>query len=241
MSFSPDYNSRVAKQGDKIYPCIDQQTGVIKGNIFVSANVDFVFPQATGEIAQLRIGPARLILFPNSTATIPIGMPIDPTATNFIVQGFRSTQNSSFFFDGQQFFQRMRVDQNVSFPAGQQAVRDAAARALPISLLSWEAEVTGTGIDLNWASESETDNDFYLIEHSLDGRSFTELTRVPGQVSSEGTLTYTFHHANPGPGTHYYRLSQQDLDGTMTSFDVLTVNYGDTAAAPAVPQPRPAR
>ena len=56
-----------------------------------------------------------------------------------------------------------------------------ALAALPITLTSWEATPTPTGIDLSWASANETDNDFYLVEHSTDGRNFEELTQVAGR------------------------------------------------------------
>ncbi len=127
----------------------------------------------------------------------------------------------------------------MSFTAGQQAVRDAAARALPVSLISWEAKSKATGTELTWSTAAEIENDYFLIERSSDGESFSEVARVTGKGNTESVVHYNYTDATAASGTNFYRLSQFDYDGTRTTYDVLSVNVN--AAAQSVPYPNPAR
>ncbi|THH40435.1 T9SS type A sorting domain-containing protein [Neolewinella litorea] len=124
-----------------------------------------------------------------------------------------------------------------SLAQGEAQVR-ADAAALPVSLLYWEANSTTAGVDLSWGTVQEEDNDFFAVEHSTDGRTFDRIAQISGAGNSEANQEYNFHHGSPAPGLNYYRLVQQDFDGTATTFAVLTTEYrGNQAALGAYPNP----
>ncbi|WP_168797493.1 T9SS type A sorting domain-containing protein [Neolewinella litorea] len=95
---------------------------------------------------------------------------------------------------------------------------------------------------MKWATTSETDNDYYIIEHSTDGRSFTEIAQVDGEGFSDGIVEYSYVDANPSEGLNLYRLSQVDFDGTRTDYPVRSASIGEnTSASLTALYPNPAR
>ena len=72
-----------------------------------------------------------------------------------------------------------------------------------------------------WSTLSETNNSHFTIEHSTDGKKWSELGRVEAQLNRSNEKDYSFEHKDPAHGINYYRLNQFDLDGTKTTFDVL--------------------
>lgn len=95
--------------------------------------------------------------------------------------------------------------------------------AMPVELLSFRATVNGNAVELFWETRSETNNDFFAIEHSADGEFFQTVGIVPGAGESAAPLAYFFEHAGPFPGRHYYRLRQADFDGRLSFGPVVAV------------------
>ncbi len=85
--------------------------------------------------------------------------------------------------------------------------------ALPVELIYFRVASVQRQVKLNWATASEKNNDYFTIEKSKDGISFTEVTRVTGAGNSSGLLTYQYTDVAPHEGQSYYRLKQTDLDG----------------------------
>lgn len=112
-----------------------------------------------------------------------------------------------------------------------------AVTALPVSLLSWDARKVPGGVSLQWASSEEVDNDFYLIEHSTDGNTFTELARISGQTNSSAEVAYEYVHEKPAAGAHFYRLGQQDFDGTRRELGIRRVQLVGAAELHLSPNP----
>ncbi len=114
--------------------------------------------------------------------------------------------------------------------------------ALPITLLSFNAQTAAKTVRLEWATTAETDNDYFAIERSADGgRIFTELGRVRGAGSSDLTAEYAYTDAAPLAGTAYYRLRQVDFDGTAAWFGPVSVRMLDGGAADVAVFPNPVR
>lgn len=96
---------------------------------------------------------------------------------------------------------------------------------LPIELLFFEGKkASERATELMWATAMEKDNDFFRIEHSIDGKDFEEIGLVDGAENSNQTLHYNFFHENTRQGINYYRFAQIDLDGKETYSPVVTVN-----------------
>ena len=86
---------------------------------------------------------------------------------------------------------------------------------LPVSLVSFEAvaDEEKYTVDLAWATASETNNDFFTIEKSVDGITWETLDRYPGAGNSNTPRSYTATDEQPAEGFSYYRLRQTDFDG----------------------------
>ena len=98
-----------------------------------------------------------------------------------------------------------------------------SASPLPIELLYFDAQVSGDDVVCNWATATELNNDYFTVERSADGGTFTSIGEVDGAGSSQQTLSYAFTDAEPLSGVSYYRLRQTDLDGTETWTNVVSV------------------
>ena len=111
---------------------------------------------------------------------------------------------------------------------------------LPVELVSFAGKQVDETIQLNWKTASETNNDYFTLEHSTDATNFEYLATVNGKGTEVSSTSYRELHTRPISGTNYYRLSQTDFDGTTEVFEVIAVNF-KTGKTEAVIQPNPVR
>lgn len=94
---------------------------------------------------------------------------------------------------------------------------NGAGCSLPIELAVFEVKTgPNRSADLRWATASETNNDYFVIERATDQQSFAPIGRVSGAGTTTEWREYEFHDATPAPGRNYYRLQQMDFDGKYT-------------------------
>ena len=100
---------------------------------------------------------------------------------------------------------------------------------LPIELNYFNAQVNEHNeVELSWQTLSETNNDFFTIEYSYNGLSWTELDQIEGAGTVQEVQNYFYLHANPLGNTIYYRLKQTDFDGSYSYSDIVQVNNLET-------------
>lgn len=99
--------------------------------------------------------------------------------------------------------------------------------ALPVSLTTFQAQATPNqkSTHLTWQTASESGNDYFDVQHSTNGQTFTDLGRVTGAGTSQSVREYTFTDNTPQSGTNFYRLRQVDFDGTATLSEVRSVAF----------------
>ena len=103
-------------------------------------------------------------------------------------------------------------------------VSSKESNPLPVSLLFFEAKNGENEVFLNWATETEINNDFFTIERSVDAENWEELLEVPGAGSHRGLLLYKEVDREPLNGISYYRLKQTDYNGAFSYSTIRTVN-----------------
>ncbi len=89
--------------------------------------------------------------------------------------------------------------------------------ALPVEWLSFTAALSDENTALlAWSTATEQDNRGFRIERSVgNALDFAPIGWVPGSGDSRETRHYSFTDSYLLPGlTHYYRLSQEDEDGS---------------------------
>jgi len=114
----------------------------------------------------------------------------------------------------------------------------ATGADLPVELTGFTAEaLPKQKVVLNWATATETDNSHFVVEHSTDGRSFTELGAVAGTGESTREQGYEYLHATPVAGANYYRLRQVDFDGAETLSELRRVEVIPAGKLVVFPNP----
>lgn len=106
---------------------------------------------------------------------------------------------------------------------------NGGCQTLPVELVSFICEELDSKILLTWHTASETQNDYFLVQHSTDGISFRELARIPGAGNSQVENSYEYPHETPSPGTNYYRLKQVDFDGRFEYSHIVSVTIERSA------------
>ena len=85
---------------------------------------------------------------------------------------------------------------------------------LPVELLDFTAKnEKGQVVRLAWTSTSEINSDYYGIERSVDGVSFSEIGKSKGAGNSNAVMKYSFDDHQPLVGKNYYRLKQVNFTG----------------------------
>ena len=98
---------------------------------------------------------------------------------------------------------------------------------LPIELVRFVGECTGDGVALSWTTWTETNNDFFTLERSLNGTDFEMVEIIEGAGNSNQPLAYSIKDNAAYSGTSYYRLKDTDFAGKASYSDVIAVTCGD--------------
>jgi hypothetical protein len=96
---------------------------------------------------------------------------------------------------------------------------------LPIDLLTFSGKALDKVNLVEWATVTETNNDYFLPEKSADGVNFVEMTRVKGAGNSNTTLYYSQLDEDPYSPVTYYKLKQVDFDGKYTYSDIISLAH----------------
>ena len=81
------------------------------------------------------------------------------------------------------------------------------------------------GVNLNWVTNTEIENDYFIIEKSRDGISFDPILEVASKTDAAGTNFYDEIDAVPFFGKNYYRLQQFSKNGSSIYSSVRTVDF----------------
>ena len=100
---------------------------------------------------------------------------------------------------------------------------DAGDNPLPIELVFFDAEALENAVRLFWQTASEEDNEFFVVERSIDGQNFEEIIRIPGAGTIFEPQNYEVFDERPLIGLSFYRLRQIDFDGTTTVSNIRSV------------------
>jgi hypothetical protein len=90
---------------------------------------------------------------------------------------------------------------------------DSSINPLPVSLIAFTAVYGDGGVNLNWRTASEINNNHFEIERSMNGSAWEAIGSVSGHDNSQVENTYTYFDGLTGivpAGAIYYRLKQVD-------------------------------
>ena len=90
-----------------------------------------------------------------------------------------------------------------------------------MNLLSFTAQRTDAGVELNWKTATETNNSGFTIERSRDEENFIQIGFVSGRGTTTEITSYNYLDTEIETGKYYYRLKQTDFDGTFKYLNVV--------------------
>ncbi len=99
--------------------------------------------------------------------------------------------------------------------------------SLPVQLTSFTADCNYSKVNINWKVATQTNNDFFTIERSVDGSRFENIGAVKGAGNTSQEMNYSFTDTDPIAETTYYRLKQTDYNGHSETFTPTAVACGD--------------
>jgi fibronectin-binding autotransporter adhesin len=86
----------------------------------------------------------------------------------------------------------------------------------PVSWLSINGMRNGSDNVISWTVTAEMNNDYFVVEMSVDGNSYTDLGRVAGAGTTGYQQQYHYTHHTASGTQLYYRIRQVDLNGRYT-------------------------
>jgi hypothetical protein len=173
-------------------------------------------PMLTFKIGHIDLAWDRLLGFTNTNGRLI-------NASNNICSSDATTPSGRFVHieqektrlrDDMSGWQKMATALTESFPLA----------ALPVELAAFDAEVLGKKVLLSWQVDSETNNDFFEIEKSNDGKAFRSIGKITGRGQANTPKEYQFWD-NPNNGNNYYRIRQVDFDGRMEFSPIRLIHY----------------
>ena len=107
---------------------------------------------------------------------------------------------------------------------------------VPVEMMFFRVNLDKDYTFLSWATAQEYNNDYFIISHSRDGKTFEDIGTVDGKGNYSGESRYDFRHYTQESGTHYYQIRQVDYDGKYEDFEIRSVeinNQKDIKATPS--------
>jgi len=92
---------------------------------------------------------------------------------------------------------------------------------LPIKEINIEAKETNGKVLVLWQTATELNTSHFIIQHSTEGTSFTNIGTV--KAIGSGANSYSFTDTHPTNGINYYRLESVDKDGAASYSKVVSV------------------
>jgi hypothetical protein len=100
-------------------------------------------------------------------------------------------------------------------------------KTVPIEWLTFTGEVISTGNLLKW-SVIEQNNDYFVVERSVDGATWTALATVDGIGTSSNPTQYQYEDKTAPEGLAYYRIKQVDFNSDLSYSNTINLTRGET-------------
>lgn len=117
----------------------------------------------------------------------------------------------------------------------------SASSPLPVELIEFSVVPNGKIAQISWTTASEINNDYFILEKSMDGENWRELLITNGAGNSATITRYFEVDTEPYLGLSYYRLRQVDFNGEEQTFDMVPLKLGVEGEEAMVVFPNPTR
>jgi hypothetical protein len=107
---------------------------------------------------------------------------------------------------------------------------------LPVTFNNFDVSKENKKSDISFSSASETNNDYFSIERSEEGRNFSSIGTLKGAGNSSREIRYEYTDEKPLPGINYYRIKQTDFDGKYSYSEIKSVKFGNVLSFDITPR-----
>jgi hypothetical protein len=112
------------------------------------------------------------------------------------------------------------------------------ASSLPVTWLNINGYSENNINKIYWKTASEINNDYFLVERSLDAVNFSTVGQVKGGGDTPEISNYEFIDESIKVGkVYYYRVKQTDFDGKFDYSPVVAVKNEKSISYSAIPNP----
>lgn len=106
---------------------------------------------------------------------------------------------------------------------------------LPVEYRTLSAEVSGNTIAIRWETEREINSRGFMVERGRTQHGpWSNVAFLESRGDADRSAVYEHVDVPPATGSWFYRLRQQDMDGSTALSPVLHADIGTVAAAGAV-------
>lgn len=98
-------------------------------------------------------------------------------------------------------------------------------QALPVEFTNVQATRSNNTVIVRWSTASESNNDYFTVERSVNGADWEEIAIINGAGNSTALLHYSATDKTPVKGISYYRVKQTDMDGQYAYSQVVSMDY----------------
>ncbi len=99
--------------------------------------------------------------------------------------------------------------------------------ALPVELIYFTAQMKDSHVLIKWKTGAEINNDYFLLQKSIDGTTFETIANIQGAGNSLEPIEYSYTDSEIQNEVIYYRIIQVDFDGTSETFKTVMVNTNE--------------
>lgn len=98
--------------------------------------------------------------------------------------------------------------------------------SLPISFLNVSGKLNNGSVNVNW-KVNESNIASYEVERSIDGTTFTTLSKIASKGKNGEIVDYNFVDLTPSKDKNYYRIKAIEKDGKKTYSNIVLIKLGD--------------
>ncbi|MCE3295365.1 MAG: hypothetical protein K0R65_1079 [Crocinitomicaceae bacterium] len=99
---------------------------------------------------------------------------------------------------------------------------------LPIELVDFSVYEKQTGNLVKWSTMTEINNDYFILEKSIDGNMWEQIAEVDGSGNTTAKKNYSFLDKDVKRVVNYYRLTQFDYNGTKRVHNIILIDNSST-------------
>jgi hypothetical protein len=101
----------------------------------------------------------------------------------------------------------------------------APCTPLPVTISSYKAVKKLTHNEITWRTETELNNDYFVLERSVDGVIWTDIIQLDGKGTTSEPTNYKVEDKEfKDNSLNYYMLRQVDFNGTIKYYETIYIN-----------------